>query len=503
MDGDCFMRAGLTVDLKNGSWRLGHRLGQGGYGEVYLGHCDEELAAIKFVPKSKGAPREVLLEIPRDARNVVPITDTGEDGDNWIIAMPLADDSLERVVAAHGGKLSEQLALAVLADIAEALVSLDGKIVHRDIKPGNILRLGDSWCLSDFGIARYAEAATGTHTHKGFGSTHYYAPELWLGNSATSQSDMYALGVVAYEILTGRHPFVGSDAEIRDGHLRGEPESTGAPKRLDWAVLDCLQKAPELRLTASQFKEKLAQSAAGYESPGALALARANREERRRRDLASQQAAHEAAVQERRAVYLKHAHTKLTRLSDEVRSKMQSLADLAVLEVANNESWVLSLGQASMRFSHMYHDPDWLRAQIQNAPFEVIAHASVTVFQSGPANDFPGRSHSLWFADAHEEGKFQWFETAFRQNAGMIPTERPIPFDAEPASDEAYAALKGGGSFHVAWPFTPVDADDVDAFADRWAAWFGGASRGQMTSDNMRIAYSKAHESWRPHLQPR
>jgi serine/threonine protein kinase len=497
------MRSGSTVELSSGVWKLGEPLGRGGYGEVYCGHRGEELAAIKFVPKSTGVPREVLLEIPKDARNVVPITDTGEDGDNWIIAMPLADDSLENVIAANGGNLSEPLALTVLADIAEALMSLDGKIVHRDIKPGNILRLGTKWCLSDFGIARYAEAATGTQTHKGFGSTHYYAPELWRGHSATSQSDMYALGVVAYEMITGRHPFDGTDSEIRDGHLHEEPESTGAPKRLDWAILDCLQKAPELRLTAFQFKEKLAQSAAGYESAGALSLVRANREERRRRELASQQAAQAAAVEEQRAIYLKHAHTKFSRLSDEVRTKMQSLADLAVLEISTNESWVLSLGQASMRFSLMYHDPDWLRNQLEDAPFAVIAHASVTVFQSSTSNDHRGRSHSMWFADAHEEGKFEWFETAFRQNAGMIPTERPIPFDAEPVSDEATAALLGGGAFHVAWPFTPVDADDVDAFADRWAAWFGDASRGQLLADHMQIAHSKAHGSWRPHLKQR
>lgn len=93
-------------------------------------------------------------------------------------------------------------------------------------------------------------------------------------------------------------------------------------KKLHWAILDCLQKAPELRLTAFLFKDKLAQSAAAYESHGALALAQANREERRRRDLASQREAQDAAVDEQRARYLKHAHNKLLRISDEVRSKI-------------------------------------------------------------------------------------------------------------------------------------------------------------------------------------
>jgi hypothetical protein len=87
----------------------------------------------------------------------------------------------------------------------------------------------------------------------------------------------------------------------------------------------------------------MSQSAAAHESRGALSLAHAYREERRRRDLASQQAAQATAVVEQRTLFLKHAHTKFLRLSDEVRTKMQSLADLAVLEVSNSENWVLSL----------------------------------------------------------------------------------------------------------------------------------------------------------------
>lgn len=92
------------------------------------------------------------------------------------------------------------------------------------------------------------------------------------------------------------------------------------------------------------------------------------------------------------------------------------------------------MGEASLSFSLMYHEPDWRRKQREEDPFIVIAHASVTVFQTRAPNGHPGRSHSLWFADAQEEGNFQWFETAFRQHAGLKSTKRPVPFDAEPES---------------------------------------------------------------------
>lgn len=118
-----------------------------------------------------------------------------------------------------------------------------------------------------FGLARYSEGATGTLTHKGYGSVPYIAPELWRGESATSMSD-YALGVVAYEMVTGSLPFTGTDDKVRNGHLKVPPPPTGAPSRIDWAILDCLKKIPSLRPAAEQFNDKLQPSAAAdYAEP--------------------------------------------------------------------------------------------------------------------------------------------------------------------------------------------------------------------------------------------
>jgi serine/threonine-protein kinase len=437
-------------------------------------------AAIKFIPKSKGVPREILLDIPEDARNVIPITDTGQDDKHWIIAMPVADDSLEKVIAANGGKLPESLAVKVLSDVSEALVSLDGKIIHRDIKPGNILLLNGKWCLTDFGIARYAAAATATETHKGFGSSRYIAPELWLGDSATSQSDMYALGVVAYEILTGSVPFDGIQDQIRAGHLNDTPPSTGAPARLDWVVMDSLKKAPNVRPTAEQFNDRLGQSSAVSNSRAAMALGRANQDLRSLRDQAEQRVRQAEAEAEVRRQQVNHAGELLSRITGEVLTTLQGFADLVVLEPRDDGGWTLAFGNATLTLSPMTPNTHGHLMAQEDDPFVVLATAYITVRQEVGFGGYPGRSHALWYADAKEEGNFQWYETAFIQNGGMQPTARPMPFAAEFESNEASAALRKKGTFLVAWPFTPVDADDVGDFLDRWGVWFAQASQSEL-----------------------
>jgi serine/threonine-protein kinase len=86
-----------------------------------------------------------------------------------------------------------------------------------------VLRVGERVVLSDFGIARDAEVGTQDPTFKGWGSVRYMAPEVLRGESPTVKSDLYALGVIAFEVLTGACPFVGSQDEIRRAHLDDAP----------------------------------------------------------------------------------------------------------------------------------------------------------------------------------------------------------------------------------------------------------------------------------------
>ncbi|MGW1503360.1 protein kinase domain-containing protein [Streptomyces mirabilis] len=147
--------------------------------------------------------------------------------------MPRAEKSLRDHLQEHGQLLLNE-AVAVLSNVAEALADRkDRQIVHRDLKPENILLLGGRWCLADFGSARYAEATTAKRTFKLAGTLAYMAPERWNNQRATSASDIYALGILTYELLERTPPFTGPyKHDHHDQHLRGAlpaPHHRSAP----------------------------------------------------------------------------------------------------------------------------------------------------------------------------------------------------------------------------------------------------------------------------------
>lgn len=186
------------------------------------------------MPKVPGAQRELLLADVSNARNVVPIIDSGESGDNWAIVMPRAERSLRDYLAGTSGPLGLKEAVAVLADVAAALSDLDGRVVHRDLKPENVLLLAGHWRLADFGISRYAEATTAPDTRKYSLTPEYAAPERWRAERATTSTDVYSLGILAHELLAGQRPFQGPQPEdFREQHLHVDaPHLEGVPTAL-------------------------------------------------------------------------------------------------------------------------------------------------------------------------------------------------------------------------------------------------------------------------------
>ncbi|WP_324273784.1 protein kinase domain-containing protein [Blastococcus brunescens] len=147
-----------------------------------------------------------------------------ETADAYVIVMPLAEESLQDRLDAAGGPLPLEDALAVLTDVATALADLDGRVVHRDLKPANVLLVDGAWCLADFGISRYADATTAPDTRRMAMSPPYAAPERWRAARATAAADVYAVGVMAFQLLSGDLPFPGPGWEdFHDQHLHAEP----------------------------------------------------------------------------------------------------------------------------------------------------------------------------------------------------------------------------------------------------------------------------------------
>ena len=202
-------------------WRIGDQIGAGGFGNVFLVESSEgDIAVVKLVPKMPGGQRELLFQDLSAVPNVVPLIEVGEYGEQWALLMPRAEKSLREHLVARGGRLTVDEAVTVISDVAKALVGIENLVVHRDIKPENILLLEGHWCLADFGIARYAEATTAPDTLKHSMTWAYAAPEQWKEERATTATDVYALGVIAYELLVGKRPFPGPESHnYRQQHI--------------------------------------------------------------------------------------------------------------------------------------------------------------------------------------------------------------------------------------------------------------------------------------------
>lgn len=230
-------------------------LGAGGFGRVHAALSPEgRQVVLKFVPKAPQAQRELLFEGLK-GENVLPIERTLETDQEYVLVMPRAEGSLKEALDNAGGQFTESKALEVLQNIAAALASLDGQVVHRDLKPENVLFWQGHWCLADFGIARYAEATIADITFKLSGTLPYLAPERFRLDRATIKSDVYSLGIMAFEMVEGRVPFIG-DFQQAHLHTAVPPMTVGSPA-YQQLVLDCLTKAPEARPAPARILTRL------------------------------------------------------------------------------------------------------------------------------------------------------------------------------------------------------------------------------------------------------
>lgn len=473
---------GETIDLAQ-RWTVGSRIGGGGFGQVYevVGE-DGRQAAAKFVPKTPGSGRELLfVDAPETASNVVPIIDGGEHGGFWVLVMPRAEKSLREHLDAAGGRLAVTECIEVLLDISEALESLDGRVVHRDLKLENVLLLRGRWCLADFGIARYAEASTATDTRKYALSPPYAAPERWRHETATPAADVYAMGVMAFEMIEGKLPFPGpSIEEFREQHLHASPPPLrGAPTPLAAVVEECLFKAPEARPSPTNLQARLEGTRSSPTGPGLDALAQANRAAGTRMADETRSQSQERTRRERRSRLAEAGRATFLQVSEAMSSAITGAAPAARFQRGSNGAWTTNLNEAELRLSAPEDHPedDW--GDWQAPSFDVVLYAQLSLRIPPGSAGYEGRSHSLWYCDAVCGDEYSWYETAFMVTP-MIPRSsgRQNPFALDPGEAAAKALWTGVAEFQLAWPFTPLIVGDLDEFIDRWAQWFADAATG-------------------------
>lgn len=207
----------------NGRYRLDSRIGAGGMGEVWratdelLGRTVAVKTVLPALADDADFARRFLAEARAMAgvhhRGVVAIHDLYHGPEGAFLVMEFVDGEPLSQVLTRYGRLAAPPALHLVGQAADALHAVHGRgIVHRDVKPGNMLvRPDGTLLLTDFGIARRDGATALTATGAVIGTLSYLAPEQVLGHPATPRSDVYALGVVAYECLSGRRPFTAEN----------------------------------------------------------------------------------------------------------------------------------------------------------------------------------------------------------------------------------------------------------------------------------------------------
>jgi eukaryotic-like serine/threonine-protein kinase len=481
---------GNSVQL-NKLWKIGERLGGGGFGEVFAAACGSEDGAIKFVRKLPGAKRELLFVDLGAARNVVPVIDQGETDDAWIIVMPRAEKSLRDLLDEAGaGGIGTGVAVAVLTDIAQALADLTGSVVHRDLKPENVLLSGGRWCLADFGISRFADATTAPDTRKFAKTPAYAAPEQWRDERATSATDAYAFGVIAYELVTGRRPFAGPDiSDLREQHLHKTPAPLqDVPVTLAAVIMECLYKDAHARPTGKDLERRLASALIPAPTPGLSRLQAAHHQHIGKQAEDERSASQAVSAAEQRARLLDAARQNYTGISETIRTALSEAAPSAAVgptAPSPDGRWTMRLGEATIRMSPLTATSADLWGRPDHPPFDVIAAAEITLRIPRNRYGYEGRGHALWYCDALEYGRFGWYELAFMHHPLMARTSSVAPFALGPGPESAGALSPGMDLLQVAWPFTRLTGEDLGEVVSRWAGWLADASSPGWTQPGM------------------
>lgn len=253
-------------------------IGGGGMADVYRARDKllDRPVAVKILHEQFKSDREFIDKFHREAQaaarlshaNIVNIFDVGVEGNDHYIVMEYVPGSTLKDLIKQQGHLPVAQALRVAEDIARALAHAhDNNLVHCDIKPHNILMMPDgSAKVADFGIARAVTESTMTYTGNIVGSVHYFSPEQAKGTMITPKSDVYALGVVLYEMLTGVLPFTGeTPVSIAVQHLQDTPRPVrelepSIPPAVEAIVSRTMSKAPEARPSSDELVEELRQA---------------------------------------------------------------------------------------------------------------------------------------------------------------------------------------------------------------------------------------------------
>jgi beta-lactam-binding protein with PASTA domain len=276
---------GPNPTIINDRYQLGDRIGRGGMAEVWKARdllLDREIAIKVLFPENAADPafverfrREAQSAAGLNHPNIVGVYDWGQHGSTYFMAMEFVPGNTLAQIIRRYGSLRADVAARIGAQVADALAFAHRNgVVHRDVKPANIL-ITDAGVakVADFGIARAIDAGHDeglTQEGSVMGTATYFSPEQARGETADPRSDMYSLGIVLYEMVAGRPPFVAETAlataykQVHDNAVPLPQVAPDVPNRFAAIVAKCLAKEPQVRYaTADRMRDDLRNFLAG------------------------------------------------------------------------------------------------------------------------------------------------------------------------------------------------------------------------------------------------
>lgn len=269
---------GLTGTLLDGRYRIGEPIAKGGMSTVYRGvdlRLDRQVA-VKVMAHQYSDDPAFLTRFSREARlaaglshpGVVAVYDHGRDSDHVFLVMELVDGGTLRELIHQSGPLPVEVAVGITRQLLSALAAAHhAGLVHRDVKPENVLiSAGGAVKVADFGLVRAVSSHTMATGDVILGTVAYLSPEQVETGAATPRSDVYAAGIVLWEMLAGEPPFTGENAiSVAYQHVHSEvpligDHVAGIPEDLEALLADATQRDPELRpADAADFADRLAE----------------------------------------------------------------------------------------------------------------------------------------------------------------------------------------------------------------------------------------------------
>ena len=263
-------------DLIDNRYKIIKSIGEGGMANVYLAYDTilEREVAVKILRGDLSDDEKFIRRFQREANsasslrhpNVVEMYDVGEDDGKYFIVMEYVDGKTLKGLIKKRGPLNLSESIDIMLQLTSGIACAhQSYIIHRDIKPQNVMILEDGRVkITDFGIAMALNNNELTQTNSVMGSVHYLPPEQASGNSSTTKSDIYSLGILMFELLTGKVPFKGENAvEIAIKHMKDQIPSVckinpSIPQSVENIILKACAKNPKNRYeTVAEMYEDL------------------------------------------------------------------------------------------------------------------------------------------------------------------------------------------------------------------------------------------------------